>query len=478
MEAGTHALVWFRRDLRATDHAALHHALRHHERVWCVFCFDTEILACLPSRRHRRVEFLHHAADALHRDLERAGGGLIVLHARARDAIPALARELGVRCVYINHDYEPAAIARDTAVRESLRAAGIGLHTSKDQVIFERGEIVTQAGKPFTVYTPYKNAWLARLSDDFVAQFPIEPYAQRLAPPPAAHRARPSLADLGFEQTNLLALGFEPSPAGAERAFADFLERIDAYDQTRDFPAAQGTSYLSVHLRFGTISVRRLAREARTRSSAGAQVWLSELVWRDFYFQILAQFPHVIDGPFRPEYAKVKFDDDPRHLDAWKNARTGYPIVDAAMNQLNRTGFMHNRLRMVAASFLIKHLLVHWRHGERYFEEQLNDWDLAANNGNWQWVASSGNDAQPYFRIFNPIMQSERFDPDGQFIRRYVPGLARVPAELIHTPWKMSAQEQALAGCVIGRDYPPPIVEHAAARRRALERYEVVKAPS
>lgn len=470
------ALVWFRRDLRADDHSALYHALRNNTRVWCVFCFDAEILDPLP-RRDRRVEFLLHACVALARDLERLGGGLIVLHGAARERIPALARTLGVSTVHANHDYEPAAIARDDAVRKALAGDGIAFRTSKDQAIFERTEILTQAGNPFSVFTPYKNAWLKRVDAFFLSSYPVERYASHFAPVPEAHRALPSLEALGFETTNLLALGIVPGSAGAERAFEDFLGRIDRYDRARDFPAVKGPSYLSVHLRFGTISIRRLARAAAARPGPGAAVWLSELIWRDFYFQILANFPHVVDGAFRPEYDHVHFDDDPRLIEAWREARTGYPIVDAAMRQILETGWMHNRLRMIVASFLVKDLHVHWRHGERFFAEHLNDFDLSANNGGWQWAASSGCDAQPYFRIFNPVTQSEKFDADGKFIRRYLPALARVPDRHIHAPWRMSPAEQAAAGCHIGRDYPAPVVDHDAARKLTLERYGVVKKP-
>jgi deoxyribodipyrimidine photo-lyase len=470
------ALVWFRRDLRADDHAALYHALRNNTRVWCAFCFDTEILDPLP-RRDRRVEFLVHACAALARDLEALGGGLIALHGAARDRIPALARALGVSTVHANHDYEPSAIARDEAVRAALAAAGIAFRTSKDQAIFERTEILTQAGTPFSVFTPYKNAWLKRVDAFFLSSYPVARYASHLAPVPQEHRTLPSLEALGFEPTNLLALGIVPSAAGAEHAFDDFLGRIDRYDRARDFPAVKGPSYLSVHLRFGTISIRRLARAAASRAGTGAAVWLSELIWRDFYFQILANFPHVVDGAFRPEYDHVRFDDDPRLLDAWREARTGYPIVDAAMRQILETGWMHNRLRMIVASFLVKDLHVHWGHGERFFAEHLNDFDLSANNGGWQWAASSGCDAQPYFRIFNPVTQSEKFDAEGKFIRRYLPALARVPDRHIHAPWRMSPAEQEAAGCRIGRDYPAPVVDHDAARKVTLERYGVVKRP-
>jgi deoxyribodipyrimidine photo-lyase len=469
------ALVWFRRDLRADDHAALYHALREARAVWCVFVFDTEILDALPSRSDRRVEFIWHAVTELAAALEALGGGLAVLHGRARDLIPAHARALGVDAVYANHDYEPQAIARDAAVEITLAADGRRLRTFKDQVVCERDEVLTQAGSPYTVFTPYRAAWLKRVDDSFLQSHPVAHHAAALAPD--AGGTIPSLASMGFETTNLRALKIPLGASGARMLFDDFVQRMDAYKERRDFPAVRGPSYLSVHLRFGTISIRELARAARVRGTEGAQGWLSELVWRDFYFQILWHNPHVTTRSFKPEYDALQFTDRAERFAAWSEGRTGYPLVDAAMRQLNTSGYMHNRLRMVAASFLVKDLHVHWRQGEQYFADQLNDFDLSANNGGWQWAASTGCDAQPYFRIFNPVSQSEKFDADGRFIRMYVPELARVPGKYIHAPWTLPPLDQQAAGAVIGRDYPAPIVDHAQAREEALAIYAAVKAP-
>jgi deoxyribodipyrimidine photo-lyase len=471
--SGDTVLVWFRRDLRDDDHAALHHALRAHTRVFCAFCFDTEILDRLPTRADRRVEFIWRSAAELDRVLADRGGGLVCLHGPARAEIPRLARALGAAAVYANHDYEPQAIDRDRAVGRALAARGVALHTFKDQVVFERDEVLTAAGRPFTVFTPYKNAWLKRLVPVHLAPYPTADYAARLAVPP--ERRFPALAELGFAETDLAALGIPTGMTGAGRLFEDFLGRIRAYHERRDYPAAPGPSYLSVHLRFGTISIRALAARALAEGGRGAETWLAELVWRDFYFAILAHFPHVVGHAFKPELEHVEFTNDAAKWQAWCDGRTGYPLVDAAMRQLNQTGYMHNRLRMVTASFLVKDLHVDWRRGERYFAEHLNDFDLAANNGGWQWAASTGCDAQPYFRIFNPVTQSERFDPQGAFIRRYVPELARVPDAHVHAPWKMRPADQAAAGCVIGRDYPGPVVDHARAREITLERYAAAK---
>jgi deoxyribodipyrimidine photo-lyase len=467
-------LVWFRRDLRTDDHASLAAALREGRRVHCAFVFDTEILDRLPRREDRRVEFIWRSVAELQDELSRLGGGLVVRHGNARDEIPRLAVELGVAAVFTNHDYEPQAIARDTAVAAALSARDIAFRTFKDQVIFEKGEVLTQNGRPFGVFTPYKNAWLKRLTPDDLEPRPVAAHASHLAATDGA-ASLPTLKDLGFARTNLTELPLPAGMSGAEAFLVDFLERIEDYKERRDFPGLRGPSYLSVHLRFGTVSVRRLARLALDIGGRGAETWLGELIWRDFYFQILWHHPRVVNQAFRHEYDGIAWPNPPGHLEAWQDARTGYPLVDAAMRQINSSGYMHNRLRMVAASFLVKDLHVDWRLGEKYFADHLNDFDLAANNGGWQWAASTGCDAQPYFRIFNPITQSERFDPDGKFIRKYLPELANVPDRFLHAPWKMSPLEQQACGTVIGRDYPAPIVDHDHARKGALELFGTIK---
>jgi len=473
------ALMWFRRDLRCADNAALHAALKSARRVYCAFVYDTEILDALPSRADRRVEFIWQSVAELGRELAARGGGLIALHGSARSAIPGLADTLGVHAVYANHDYEPEAAARDAAVAQALKRAGIEFLTRKDQVIFERNEILTQGGTPFSVFTPYKNAWLKKVDPFFLKAYAVEPYAGNLARPPDQWPP-PSLADLGFSVTNLRALGIAGGATAAQELFRDFQPRMARYRETRNFPAQKGPSYLSVHLRFGTISIRQLARAAwqamREGGGDGAATWLAELIWRDFYFMILHHHPRVVSQAFKPAYDAIRWPNDAALFAAWCSGRTGYPIVDAAMRQINQTGYMHNRLRMIAASFLVKDLLVDWRWGERYFADHLNDFDLAANNGGWQWAASTGCDAQPYFRIFNPVTQSEKFDPGGAFIRKYVPELTRCTGRSLHAPWTMSPEEQRAAGVVIGRDYPAPVVDHAAARARALELFKSVKA--
>ena len=478
-------LMWFRRDLRAFDNAALFHALKSCKQVHCAFVFDKAILDNLP-RADRRVEFIRESLVALDAELHavagQAGAGLIVRHAVAAAEVPRLAHELGVQEVFANHDDEPDALARDAQVRGGLANFGIGFQTFKDHVIFERSEVLTQMGKPYGVFTPYKNAWLQKVNDYYLKSYPVGKYIKALAARPKAYQVPvPTLADIGFEPTNLSNLHVPTGSPGGLALFEDFFDRMDKYDETRNFPAIKGPSYLGVHLRFGTVSIRQLASTALKRmrvGSAGAEVWLSELIWRDFYHQILHHHPRVVTGAFKPEYNDIKWDHHKQAKElfaAWCEGRTGYPLVDAAMAQINQTGYMHNRLRMVVASFLTKDLGLDWRWGERYFAEHLNDFDLAANNGGWQWASSSGCDAQPYFRIFNPTNQSEKFDPEGKFIRRYVPALAKLSNKAIHAPWLAKPMELEAAGLVLGRDYPKPIVDHAEARTRTLERYAVVK---
>ncbi len=466
------ALVWFRRDLRNFDHAALYHALKRARQVYAAFVFDTNILEALPDRQDRRVEFIWHSVQELKTALQASGGDLIVLHGDASQLLPSLAERLQVQVVFSNRDYEPAAVARDRQVANALSKTGIEFHQFKDQVVFEQDEILTQGNKPYGVFTPYKNAWLKKLDDFYLKPYPIERYAGHLHAPEFAC-PMPSLESLGFAHTNLSQLKLPTGMSGGAMLFADFEQRMDRYQEARDFPALKGPSYLSVHLRFGTVSIRGLVRAALQRGGRGAETWLSELIWRDFYFQVLHHHPEVAEGrAFKPEFDKLPFPNDDAWFAAWCEGRTGYPLVDAAMRQLNQTGYMHNRLRMVAASFLVKDLLIDWRRGESYFARHLIDFDPAANNGGWQWAASTGCDAQPWFRIFNPVTQSEKFDPQGKFIRKYVPELANCSDKEIHAPWTMSAERQHMIRVMIGQDYPVPIVDHAMQRERALALYK------
>jgi deoxyribodipyrimidine photo-lyase len=467
------ALVWLRRDLRLEDNAALHAALTQARQVHCVFVFDTEILEALPSRCDRRVEFIRESLVEVDAALAACGSSLIVLHGAARAEIPRLAASLGVAAVFANRDYEPQALARDAAVAHALAALGIDFRTRKDHVIFERDEVQSGAGRPLTAFAAYRKAWLKRLVPFFYRPYPVEKHLGALARKAAA--GVPPLAALGFEPTNFARLGVPAGASGARRLLEEFLRRIDRYHELRDFPSVRGTSYLSLHLRYGTVSIRRLVAAVAQRMSEaageGAKAWLDELVWREYYFAILHGHPHVTEHAFRRELDAIAFPGDEAHFSAWCEGRTGYPLVDAAMRQLVGSGFMSNRLRMITASFLVKDLLLDWRRGERFFARHLNDFDLAANNGNWQWVASTGCDAQPYFRVFNPVTQSEKFDPDGAYIRRYVPELAGLAAEHIHAPWQAPRALLEAAGVKLGDTYPAPIVEHARSRAIALELY-------
>ncbi|MFM7660233.1 MAG: cryptochrome/photolyase family protein [Betaproteobacteria bacterium] len=488
------SLVMLRRDLRIEDHEALAQACRVSQAVHLLFVFDRAILDELPDRADRRVEFIWESLKSLER-LPSLSGSLVTAHAKASDAVPAIALALGVEAVFFNHDDEPYALTRDRQLVNELKVRQIDSYSFKDHVIFERSEVLTQAGKPYSVFTPYKQSWLKRLAamQSAVAEAKVD-HSRLKAPDELQQKAclelaqakgwglwfgtAPDLDAIGFEATNLSQLRVPISSSGAQMLLADFAARMDRYDKARDFPALKGPSYLSVHFRFGTISIRQAVRLANQHSNAGAQTWLSELIWRDFYMQILYHFPHVARQSFKPEYDLITWEKGPKataDFKAWCDGQTGYPLVDAAMRQLLQSGYMHNRLRMVTASFLCKDLGLDWRWGEAWFARHLLDFDLAANNGGWQWAASSGCDAQPYFRIFNPVSQSQKFDREARFIRRYVPELARLTDQQVHAPWEIGGLDTQAIGFKLGRNYPMPIVDHDQARKKTLERYQVVK---
>ena len=469
------ALVWFRRDLRDYDHAALYQALSTSNQVYCVFVFDTEILDLLLEKSDRRVEFIWESVSELKTALQKNGGELIVLHGQARHEVPQLAIKLGVDAVFSNHDYEPSAIARDEDVSAQLARKNIAFNQYKDQVIFEKDEVLTLNNKPYSVFSPYRNAALKKLNDSFVKPYAVDLYIKNLAKTTSSSLI--SLEEMGFKRINLSEMKLPTGMSGAKRLFDDFVNRMPQYKTARDFPAVKGPSYLSVHLRFGTVSIRHLARTAwqmmNDGGGDGAYAWLNELIWRDFYFQILHHNPRVAVGnAFKAKFENLPFPNDKNLFKAWCDGQTGYPLVDAAMRQLNQTGWMHNRLRMVTASFLVKDCLVDWRLGEQYFAEKLIDFDFSANNGGWQWAASTGCDAQPWFRIFNPITQSEKFDASGKFIRKYVPELSNCSDKEIHAPWLMSSSRQQATHVVISQHYPAPIVDHATQRNLCLSLYK------
>ena len=465
------ALVWFRRDLRDFDHAALYHALKSWQAVYCVFIFDTDILDKLQNKQDRRVEFIWESVRELKTALQTKGGDLIVRHGSARALIPQIALEANIHAVLTNRDYEPNAVKRDAEVAASLAKHDIEFYDFKDQVIFEKDEVLSLSNKPYSVFTPYKNAHLKKLDDYYLKPYPVDTYINNLAQ--TAPTPLISLESMGFVRTNLSQMKLPTGMTGGAQLFADFEERMRQYKAARDFPAVKGVSYLSVHLRFGTVSVRYLARKAKEQANLGADTWLNELIWRDFYVQILHHRPEVAVGKaYKAEFESLPFPNNQALFKGWCEGKTGYPLIDAAMRQINQTGFMHNRLRMVVASFLVKDLLIDWRWGERYFADNLIDFDLSANNGGWQWAASTGCDAQPWFRIFNPITQSERFDAEGKFIRKYVPELANCSDKEIHAPWQIPSLRQELIGIVIGKNYPAPIVDHATQRALALDLYK------
>jgi len=482
-------LVWFRRDLRLEDNATLAAAAAEGRTVFGCFIFDPALLEPLP-RDDRRVSFIRDALAELNArwaalvtgGRRQSGIRLIFLQGDPRRLVPLLANRLGVSTVFAGRDVEPSAKARDAAVASALKADGRRLALVKDQVVFTSNEVLTGDGRPFSVFTPYRNAWRKRLRDDDLAPASLPPDGIRLGVPPAIDGELPRSADDGPE---LSAIGFErqaddvslvrPGASGGEHALRAFLPRLGDYRQQRDFPALNGTSRLSVHLRFGTLSIRALARlawqEELASGSDGARCWLDELIWREFYQAVLDCCPWVVDGCWRREYDAIRWDEAPALFDAWCKGQTGYPLVDAAMRELVSTGFMHNRARMVVASFLTKDFGIDWRLGERFFARHLLDYDLAANNGGWQWAASTGCDAQPYFRIFNPVTQSEKFDPTGEYIRRWVPELAAVPLRALHAPWVPPSTRGSVKGFTPVTGYPAPIVDHAEARERTLARY-------
>lgn len=460
-------ICWIRRDLRLEDHAALSRATRDCSSVVVVFVFDRLILDALKDRSDRRVTFIHRSLKELDQNLRAQGSRLCVLVGDPSVEIPQFAAKLGAECVYANRDYEPYANHRDRAVSEALAAMKIEFVSPQDHVIQESAAVRTADGKAFKVYTPFRKAWDERFSPEMVQEQSVTDGKYASLPWLDEHGAPglPELSEIGFSESDLI---LEPGRTGGLKQLHAFTSHIDDYVEQRDFPAKNGVSMLSVHLRHGTISTREAFRFALASGSHGAEKWRQELIWREFYQAILADFPFVVEGAFKSEYNQLPWNNYEPHFDAWSEGRTGYPLVDAAMRCLNATGWMHNRLRMVTASFLTKDLLIDWRWGEAYFAEKLLDFDLASNNGGWQWAASTGCDAQPYFRIFNPILQSKKFDPDGEFIRTWVPELAELSNAQIHAPWESDA-----AG-LFAPNYPRPIVDHFSQRKLATAMFETL----
>jgi len=423
-------LFWFRRDLRLNDNAGLYRALKKGELVLPIFIFDKSILNRLEDKKDKRVEFIHNTIQQLNEELIEFKSSIQVFYSTPEIVFKELVKTHNIECVYANHDYEPYANERDAIIKEFLITNNIEFKTYKDQCIFEKTEVTKDDGKPYTIFTPYSRKWKAKLTDYDIKPYPNKKYFSNFFKTNSF--TIPSLKDMGFEKTDLET----PSKTIPESIVTNYTEQ-------RNFPAINGTSHLSVHLRFGTVSIRALAKQALALN----ETWLNELIWRDFYMMILFNFPHAAKNSFKPQYDKLIWRNNEDEFKLWCEGKTGFPIVDAGMRELNKTGFMHNRVRMIVASFLVKDLLIDWRWGEAYFAQKLTDFDLSANNGGWQWAAGSGCDAAPYFRIFNPSEQIKKFDSKYEYIKKWVPEFG--------TP-----------------TYPLPMVDHAKARLKTLAAYK------
>ena len=425
------ALFWFRRDLRFDDNIGLFHALKSGLAVLPVFIFDTNILHQLEDKRDKRVDLIHQRLNELNSELQKHGSALLVKYGNPVEILPALCEQFNVNQLFLNEDYEPDAIARDNEIRRIVVSKNIAFHSFKDQVIFAKNEVLKPDGTPYSIFTAYSNRWKLLLSETTIPAYNSEALLEAFYK--SSLFTIPSLAEIGFEATGV---------SWKAPSLSD--DVLKNYSETRNFPAVEnGTSHLSVHLRFGTLSIRKMVQKALTTN----EQFLNELIWREFFMMILYNFPKVVRHSFKPRYDEIKWRNNEAEFEKWCQGQTGYPLVDAGMRELNATGYMHNRVRMVVASFLIKHLLIDWRWGEAYFAQKLLDYDLAANNGNWQWTAGSGCDAAPYFRVFNPIEQLKKIDAQQQYVRRWVPEID-LPS------------------------YPTPIVEHSFARNRVLEEFK------
>lgn len=421
-------IFWFRRDLRLSDNHGLYKALESSENVLPIFIFDVEILSKLENKADKRVDYIFQVLQILNQHLEKTGKSIKIYYGKPLEIFEDLLQDNDIGAVFCNEDYEPSAIKRDLEIKEYLNKNKIDFQSFKDQVHFHKDEILKSDGTPYTIYTPYSKQWLLKYPSDNVENYASEKLLQHFCD---VEKQTVSLKEIGFEETGYV---FE-SPVISS-------DLIKSYHETRNFPTVK-TSEMSVHLRFGTISVRKLVAESVKLD----QTYLKELIWREFFIQILYHFPKVVHQSFKKKYDHISWLYDDDILKKWQEGKTGYPIVDAGMRQLNETGFMHNRVRMVCASFFTKHLLMDWRIGEAYFAEKLLDYDLSANNGNWQWSAGSGCDSAPYFRIFNPEEQQKKFDPDFKYIKKWVKEYGT-------------------------DEYPEPIVDHKFARERALETYK------
>lgn len=460
-------ILWLRRDLRLEDNTALIRLSEICDEIIPVFVFDTNILAKLKNESDKRVHFIHQALDDLDTRLRKLNSSLLILHGDPIDLIPKIAKKHKASHVFTNRDYEPYAKKRDQKVQTELAKLGIKFESFKDHVIFESHEILNGQGNMFKVYTPYKNKWKGRFRE-----YPSYPNTKKVKNFYKHNCKMIRLKDIGFKETDFQITATRKE---AIKKLKYFSAKINQYSKTRDFVTLEGTSDLSAYIRHGLISIRELIQFAYEEDSTQEKIWLNELIWREFYQAILNEFPHVVSKCFKPQYDSIQWPNNPKYFKAWREGKTGYPIIDASMRCLNQTGKMHNRLRMITASFLCKTLLIDWKKGEKYFAQMLLDFDLAANNGGWQWCSSTGCDAQPYFRIFNPYTQSEKFDGDAKFIKKWCPELKKLPAKYIHHPYKIDMLLQSESGITLGKDYPYPIVDYKIMREECLDLYKSIK---
>ncbi|MHB8206808.1 cryptochrome/photolyase family protein [Mucilaginibacter sp.] len=428
-------IFWFRRDLRLDDNAGLYHALRNGIPVLPIFIFDKEILNKLEDKDDARVTFIHNAIENINMELKKHGSSLLVFYDKPEHAWLKLLKDHEIVTVYTNHDYEPYAKKRDEEVALLLKKHHIEFKSYKDQVVFDHDEVLKNDGNPYTVFTPYMRKWYEKLKPFYLKPYPTKKYLKNLFKTDGFKI--PSLKEMGFDKSSINFPG------------KNYKAVIQDYAEKRDFPGVDGTSHIGLHLRFGTVSIRELTEIANNFTEKS---WMNELIWREFYMTILDHFPHTMDHAFRPEYDNIRWINDKVQFKAWCEGKTGFPLVDAGMRELNATGYMHNRVRMVAASFLAKDLLIDWRWGERYFARKLLDYEMASNIGGWQWAAGSGTDAAPYFRIFNPDSQLKKFDSQFIYIKKWVPEYADFSK------------------------YPKPIIDHAFARERCLKAFKAALA--
>ncbi|HMW38024.1 MAG: DNA photolyase family protein [Saprospiraceae bacterium] len=396
-------VFWFRRDLRLIDNHGLSAALSDELPVLPIFIFDRNILDTLEDRKDRRLSYIYRALHDMHLNLQKAGSGLRIYYDKPEDAFTQILQQNEIHAVYCNHDYEPYAIQRDLAIERMLRSRGVLFKTFKDQVIFERSEVVKPDGQPYTVFTPYARSWKKKLAETGIPSYRVQNKTSNYLP--CSPHEIPQLQEFGFESIEIYSAEY--------RLDGNILH---AYESLRNYPHVNGTTHISTALRFGTVSIRSLVHNAQQES----ETWLNELIWREFFMMILYHFPRVVHSSFKPKYDRIQWLNRPEDFERWCKGETGIPLVDAGMRELNETGFMHNRVRMVTASFLCKHLLTDWRQGEAYFAKKLIDFELSSNNGNWQWAAGCGCDAAPYFRIFNPVEQARKFDPESLYIRKWI----------------------------------------------------------